>query len=116
MTVQPFIISLLNIIEWNDVVDVRECSEEETHGVVIQLDKHWLYVFTNGDYYYYDFHLYGDRINGIRIEEELGNDNGGRIVVSYTSGKHLFLKADNATKIGVRLDDVSITKEIGMDI
>lgn len=32
------------------------------------------------------------------------------------SGKHLFLKADNATKIGVRLDDVSITKEIGMDI
>lgn len=116
MTVQPFIISLLNIIEWNDVVDVREYTEKETNGIVIQLDKHWLYVFTDGDYYYYDFHLYGDRINGIRMEENIKKANSGRIIITYTSGKHLFLKADNATKIGVRIDDVSIIKEIGMDI
>lgn len=115
MTAQPFILALLYTIEWETVVDVREYSEEGTNGAVIQLDKHWLYVFTDGDCYYHDFHLYGDRIIGIRIEEDI-HGTGGRIIVSYMSGKHLFLKADNATKIGVRLDDISIIKEIGMDI
>lgn len=117
MTAQPFMLALEFMLTNKTVIDVHSWWEEgrngKTQGTLLTFDDRTkLYLFTDGEYYLTDFSVKGiSEVATIRMVSG-ETECSGKIVITLSTKKHIYFTVDDAMTLGVRYEDITISKDI----